>query len=281
MSALSARLPLVVALVLVAAGAQAQGRAAAQATQTRDYALYEPAKAASACAPLAVISRGLGAGQAPMRALATALSQDGWRVIVMRHPEARRSMFAGRLVRSGRLTPKTGDETDPASLRRRAEAIDGALDLARKPCEAPFKALIGHAVGSTTTLIEAGAKSVFAVPAKNRFDAYVAISPAGSGGGLFAKGAWAAIAKPVMVVTGSRDIRGRGGWRPRTAAYDDLSPGGKRLAVIQGATHIALGGAGSPAVRAKVAKIVVDFLDDVRRADMKAEPLPGVDYKEK
>lgn len=267
----------------LAAGAHAQGRVGApQPVQTRDYTVYEAAKTApGACAPVAIVSRGLGAGQTPMRSLATALTQDGWRVVVMRHPEAARSVFEGRLVRSGRLQPKTGDEADPVSLRRRAEAIDGAVELARKPCDPPFMALIGHAVGATTTLIEAGAKPRFPTPAKDRFDAYVALSPAGPAGGVFTKESWSAIAKPTMVVTGTRDLRARGGWRPRTAAFEGMPPGGKRLAIVQGATHIALGGIGSPAVRLKVAKIVVDFLDDVRRGDMKADPVAGVEFKEK
>ena len=54
----------------LAAGAQAQARVAGPATQNRDFAVYEPAKASGgACAPVAVISRGLGVGQAPMRSL--------------------------------------------------------------------------------------------------------------------------------------------------------------------------------------------------------------------
>jgi alpha-beta hydrolase superfamily lysophospholipase len=274
-----------------AAGAQAQPRAAGPITQTRDFGVYEAGKTdagktdagktgAAACAPVAVISRGLGVGQAPMRSLAQALSNEGWRVIVMRHPEAGRSVFSGRLVRSGRLTPKTGDEADPASLKRRAEAIDGALDLARKPCDPPFKALIGHAIGSTTALIEAGAKPRVAIPARDRFNAYVAISPSGPGG-AFSKGSWAGVSKPVLVVTGTRDLRIRGGWRPRVAAYEDMPAGGKRLAVVQGATHLALGGLGAPSVRQKVAKSIVDFLGDARMGEMKADPIPGVEFKEK
>lgn len=264
-----------------AAGAQAQSRPGAPVSQTRDFGVYEPAKSDSGvCAPVAVISRGLGVGQAPMRSLAQALSHEGWRVVVMRHPEAGRSMFSGRLVRSGRLTPKTGDEADPASLKRRAQDIEGALALARKSCEPPFSALIGHAIGSSTALIEAGAKPRVAIPAKDRFDAYVAISPSGSGG-VFSKGSWSGVSKPVLVVTGTRDLRIRGGWRPRVAAYEDMPGGRKRLAIVQGATHLALGGLGSPSVRQKVAKTIVDFLGDVRKGEMKADPIPGVDFKEK
>lgn len=265
--------------------ALAQPPAAAQATQVaqnRDYTMMEPGKAAGGgCAPLAVISRGLGAGQNPMRSLATALTQDGWRVVVMRHPDSGRSVFSGRLVRSGRLTPKTGDEQNPEQLRRRAEAIDGALAMAGKVCEAPFKVLIGHAVGSTTALIEAGAKPRFPEPSKDRFNAYVALSPTGPGEGVFTKESWGGLAKPILVVTGTRDLRARGGWRPRTAAYDGMPPGGKRLAIVQGATLVALGGIGSPSVRLKVAKVIVDFIDDARRGELKADPVPGVEFKEK
>lgn len=290
MTPLPARLPLAFALACLgvsapslANGALAQARAPGGFTQTREYGMYEPAKARAGggCAPLAVISRGLGSGQSPLRSLALALSQDGWRVVVMRHPEGRRSMFEGRLVRSGRLQPKTGDESDPGSLRRRAEAIEGAIELGRKACAPPFMALIGHAVGSTTTLIEAGAQPRFAVPAKDRFGAYVALSPFGAAGGVFTKDSWKTIAKPTLVVTGTRDVRVRGGWRARTAAYEGMPPGGKRLAIVQGATHIALGGVGSPAVRLKVSKAVVDFLDDAMRGDMKADPVAGVEFKEK
>lgn len=263
------------------ASAATGGRTAPKVRQGAEFVQFDPVRTDGACAPLAVISRGLGSGVNPMRGLATSLAQNGWRVVVMRHPEAPRSMFAGRLVRSGRLQPKTGEEQDPASLRRRASEIGEAVALGSKTCAPPFKALIGHAVGSTTTLIEAGAKPRFSVSAKDRFDAYVALSPAGPGG-AFQAGAWKNVAKPTLVVTGSRDRIGRNGWRPRTAAYDDMPPGGKRLAIVQGATHLAIGGVGSTVVRQKVARIVNEFLDQLRAGGLKTPtPIAGVEYRGK
>lgn len=269
---------------LSVASAQTTGAISPRPAAGGAFNVYEPAapqagKAAS-CAPVAIISRGLGAGQNPMRSLAQSLAQQGWRVIVMRHLEGGRAMFRGRLVRAGRLQPSTGDESNAAALKNRAHELDVAIELAKKTCQPPFMALVGHAVGSTTTLIEAGAKPRFqGLAGKDRFDAYVAVSPAGAGA-VFARDAWAGISKPVLVVTGTRDRVGSSGPRARTTAFDGMPNGGKRLAIISGATHFALGGLGSVAVRAKVAGLTTEFLSQLRAGGLKPTTT-GVETRDK
>jgi predicted dienelactone hydrolase len=269
------------AAAVAPASAQTTGAIAPKVSAEGAFAVYEPASSKEGCAPLAVISRGLGAGQNPMRTLAQSLAQQGWRVIVMRHLEGGRAVFQGRLLRQGRLQPRTGDEADPAALRTRAGDVDAALELADKVCQAPFKALIGHAVGSTTALIEAGAKTRFSgLEGKNRFNAYVALSPAGQGQ-IFGPGAWAGVTRPAMVITGTRDRVSGGATRARTAAFDGMPPGGKRLAIIAGATHFALGGNGSTVVRQKVGTLVSDFLSQIRAGGLKPTTTPGVEIRDK
>jgi len=48
----------------------------------------------------------------------------------------------------------------------------------------------------------------------------------------------------VLVTTGTRDNALEGGWKSRTIAYADMSPGCKRLDVVDGATHFNFAGIG-------------------------------------
>lgn len=243
--------------------------------------VIEPAKPpADRCAPTLIISRGLGAGENALRFLSAALAQQGWRTLVMRHLGAGRAFFQGRLVREGRLQAGARGDSDPAQMRQRLADLDAAYDYAIKGCRPPTLALGGHAAGSTTALIEAGAKPRFSAPQKKRFDAYVALSPQGVGR-VFAAGAWSAVDRPTLIVTGTRDPWEGGSWRGRTAAFESMPAGQKRLAVVPGATHFALGGLGNAATKNKVVALVSEFLGQVATKGWKASAVQGVEIREK
>lgn len=235
------------------------------------------AKGGAKCAPTVIISRGLGARVDAMRFLSGALVAQGYRVIVMRHLESGRAVFQGRLVRAGRLRPTTGDEADLASNKERALELDAAYAFATKTCRPPLMALAGHANGAITTLIEAGAKPRFAVTGKDRFDAYVALSPP-SVGRAFAADAWSGIKKPVLFVTGTRDPGESGA---RTAAFEGAASTQKRLAVIPNATHFALGGLGASSTKRKVVELTLEFLGQVGGKAWKPSAVAGVDVRDK
>lgn len=276
---------LLTAAILIAAAAPAAAQTLVSAPRpgggVAALRVAEPARPqARACPPTIIVSRGLGTGENALRYLTTALSQAGYRAVVMRHVDGGRTLFQGRLVREGRLRARTAGEGDPGENRLRALDLDAAYDFATKTCRPPLLALAGHANGAATTMIEAGAKPRFAVTAKDRFDAYVALSPQGVGR-VFAAGAWAGIKKPTLMITGTRDPGDGGSWRNRAAAFDNLPAGQKRLAVIAGATHFALGGLGSGATKQKVVALVAEFLSQVAAKSWKPATHAGVEIREK
>ncbi len=122
--------------------------------------------------------------------------------------------------------------------------IGAALDWARPRCDKHFSALIGHSMGAATVMLEAGAGNKLNLTGKDRFDAYVAMSPQGPGS-IFPKDAWSKISKPVLMLTGTATRRWKEAWATRTVPYDDMPAGScKWLGVIDGATHMNFGGRG-------------------------------------
>jgi predicted dienelactone hydrolase len=121
--------------------------------------------------------------------------------------------------------------------------VGAALDWAGKQCRRPFKALLGHSMGSETVMLEAGAANKLGLRGEDRFDAYVAISTSGPGS-IFPEKAWNKIRKPVYVLTGTEDKALEGNWVWRTRPFDDLATGCKWLGVVDRATHMNFAGIG-------------------------------------
>src|SRR5579871_439088 len=102
---------------------------------------------------------------------------------------------------------------------------------------------------------------------RNRFDAYVALSPEGPGI-VFPEHAWNGIRKPMLILTGTRDQSLKGGPRARLIPFGDL-PGDNKcqwLGVIDGATHMnfAGNGPGADRVEPRVTQTVSAFVKGVR-----------------
>ncbi|MCU0817940.1 MAG: hypothetical protein MUF11_01350 [Beijerinckiaceae bacterium] len=217
---------------------------------------------ARGCAPLAIISHGLGGSLAGNAPLASALNRAGFRVVVPSHAESGRELLV-RGIGGGR-----GGIDRAASDRKAHEArqadLDAILATENTRCRVPFKVLAGHSMGARTALVEAGATSTANITGRDRFDAYIAISPLGEGPGFFPGGAMKSIRKPVLMITGTEDRSVGGGYETRLSTYEGLPPGRKRLAVIDGATHRALGGRGDPQVANMVGTLAVEFLQQLR-----------------
>jgi predicted dienelactone hydrolase len=164
---------------------------------------------------------------------------------------------------------------DPALYRDRLMDLGAALQHANAQCKPPFIALLGHSMGSTTVMLEAGARNHLGVRGEDRFDAYVAISASGPGS-IFPQDAWSGIRKPVYVLTGTRDKALEGSWQTRTLPFDDLAPGCKWLGVVDGATHMdfARSGAFSDAGKLTVSTATA-FLDGVRRGNCALPAVPN------
>lgn len=217
---------------------------------------------ARGCAPLAVISHGLGGSLSGNAPLASALNRAGFRVVVPSHPESGRGLLA-RNLGGGRGAIERA-ASDSEAHRARMADIDAILAAEERRCRVPFKVLAGHSMGARTTLVEAGATSTANIKGRDRFDAYIAISPLGEGPGFFPPGAMNGIRKPVLVITGTEDRSLGGGYESRLSTFEGLPPDRKRLAVIDGATHRALGGNGDPRVGVMVGTLSVEFVGQLR-----------------
>jgi hypothetical protein len=95
------------------------------------------------------------------------------------------------------------------------------------------------------------------------------MSPQGCGG-FQQPGAWAAITRPVLLLTGTEDEQPLGGsdhglaWRMQ--AWDGIPEGVKSMLVLDGATHMAFAGGGmgekpDAAKMAAICQAVTAFLD--------------------
>ncbi|MFN7668714.1 MAG: alpha/beta hydrolase, partial [Burkholderiales bacterium] len=150
-------------------------------------------------------------------------------------------------------------------------------------CHATKSVLIGHSMGAATTMMEAGARNTLGIKGTDSFDAYIALSPQGTGS-IFPHNAWTDIRRPMLSLTGTRDDElGGASWKTRTEPYMNMPAGCKWLGVIDGATHMNFAGNGmSRRTEALAAQVIGSFLDGVHRDDCKA-PIQhhGIDVQSK
>ncbi|SMF52176.1 hypothetical protein SAMN06265365_11719 [Tistlia consotensis] len=134
-------------------------------------------------------------------------------------------------------------------------------------------AVAGHSFGAYTAQLLAGAEIDLPgeSPARFRDDrlaAAILLSAQGRDQQGLRDGSWEAMTGPVLTVTGTLD-RGAGGqgWEWKSEPYELGPPGGKYLAVLEGADHylggFASGGAGAavPNQRDAVRRLTLAFLD--------------------
>lgn len=197
----------------------------------------------NSCRGIAVISPGAGGTEKGLKYIAEALSRGGWLSVVVGHRESGPSALRGDMEGFGLKDALLKLTTDRSAYQARWMDIGAALDWARPRCGKHFSALIGHSMGAATVMLEAGASNKLNLTGKDRFDAYVAMSPQGPGS-RFPNGAWRKINKPVLMLTGTRDDALEGAWTTRTIPYDDMPAGCKWLGVIDGATHMNFAGIG-------------------------------------
>lgn len=234
--------------------------------------VYRPVSKSSLCAPLAIISHGAGGSEQGYRYLASAMAQSGYTTIVMGHRESGFDALRADVEADGIRAGVRHLVTDKNAESARLLDLNAALKWADAQCRAPFRVLLGHSMGSSTVMFEAGAKNMIGMnspPAgQNRFDAYVALSPEGPGI-AFPDHAWDHIRKPMLILTGTRDQALVGGPESRQAPWHDL-PGSSQhcqwMGVIAGATHLNFAGsdAGSDRVEPLVTETIREFLNGVR-----------------
>ncbi|WP_353191013.1 alpha/beta hydrolase [Pandoraea pnomenusa] len=233
----------------------------------------------SACNGVVVLSPGAGDDRDALSWLGRALSQYGWLAVTMAHKEGGRDDLRDRVRNGGMRDGLLALTTDPEAYDDRLEDTGAALHWARTQCRSGPSVFAGHSMGAVTVMIEAGAKNKLGVDGDDRFDAYIALSPQGTGA-LFPSGAWHDIHKPVLLVTGTRDAPLDGKWQTRTEPFADLPPGCHWLAVVDNATHFNFAGFGygHGDIEAKVLPLIQRFLDNVR-GHRCAVPTPATGVK--
>jgi predicted dienelactone hydrolase len=265
-------LGLIAFLIPLAAHAQEPAVAPREDGRTTPLMVYAPAERLG-CAPLALISHGAGGSENGYGYLARALSARGFLAVVMGHSESGLKALGGDVLQEGLRPGLEKLVADPEAERARLLDTGAALRWAERTCAPPFRVLLGHSMGAVTVMLEAGARNRIGLgspPAgRNRFDAYVALSPEGPGI-VFPEDAWNKIRKPMLILTGTRDQALTGGPESRQIPWRDL-PGSSRgrcqwMGVIEGATHMNFAGAGPGAARvdALVEEIVSAFLKGAR-----------------
>lgn len=240
--------------------------------QTTPMLVYAAIGTANGCPPLAVISHGAGGSEDGYRYLAEAMAQLGYTTVVMGHRESGLAALRADMRQFGIMPGVRALVADPNAEQARLLDVGAALKWADNQCRAPFRVLLGHSMGAETVMLEAGAQNrigASAPPAgRDRFDAYVALSPEGPGV-VFPDDAWKGIHKPVLILTGTRDQSLKGGPETRQVPWHDLPGRGDRcqwMGVIDGATHMNFAGSGigKERVESLVTETVAEFLDGVK-----------------
>ncbi|MBS0589756.1 MAG: alpha/beta hydrolase [Proteobacteria bacterium] len=236
-------------------------------------AVYEPSVVGKDCAPLALISHGAGGSERGLRYLGEGLARDGWRAIVVGHRESGLGVLAVDIRHDGFKRGITDLITNADAYKARFMDIDAARAWANRACRASYSALLGHSMGAITVMLEAGASNKLGLTTSGGFDAYVALSPEGSGP-VFPADAWRSIRAPMLLITGTRDRGLEGDYTWREQAFEGLGPGCRWFAVVDGATHMNLGGARSTNAHVETATVTVTahYLDGLRHGHC-ASPL--------
>ncbi len=241
--------------------------------------IYAPASRAP-CAPTLLISHGFGGSEAGLSSLAAAAAARGWRVLAMGHRESGRDQLRAAFQQGGGLAAVDASARERPKHVARLADLDAAYAEALRPCRPPLLVLAGHSMGSQTVMIEAGARPLIGAMGRNRFNGYIALSPQGVGT-TYGPGAWSGVNKPVLMVTGTRDAVVGGDYTARLSAFEGLPPGNKRLAVIEGAGHLQIGGIGSSSVNSAVNALAIGFLDQLQTGAKAPLTLSGVSITDK
>ena len=139
------------------------------------------APAAATCRGVAIISPGAGGTEQGYRYLGKALSSVGYLSVVVGHQESARRALREHLRGNGLREGLAELITEPDAYRGRFMDIAASVKWAERRCNSREKLLIGHSMGAATVMIEAGARNKVGVQGTDSFNAYIALSPQGTG----------------------------------------------------------------------------------------------------
>jgi predicted dienelactone hydrolase len=239
----------------------------------RSFEISVRAPSGATCRGIALVSPGAGGSAQGYRYLAEALASIGHLTVVIGHPESGRLALREHARGQGLREGLAELITEPEAYRARFMDIAAARQWASSRCNAPQAILVGHSMGAATVMIEAGARNRLGLQGADAFDAYIALSPQGSGS-IFPADAWSDVRKPTLLLTGTRDneLGGRS-WETRTEPFASLPLGCKWLGVIDGATHMHFAGNGlAQRSEALTIRTIGAFLEARTRGDCAPPP---------
>jgi predicted dienelactone hydrolase len=192
--------------------------------------------------PVIVFSHGLGGSKDAYQPLATYWAEHGFVVVQPSHADAG---SLNTLAARSNLIGKTKNWSErPAEIKMVIDALPklnstpelkGRMDLSRI-------GMGGHSFGAHTTELVCGTKvnpfSRVGALEDPRPKCFLMISPQGTGS-LFQPGAWAGIARPVLMISGDNDSSPIDGASPqwRKEVWDGFSAGDKYLLWVKDAYH--------------------------------------------
>lgn len=222
--------------------------------------------------PLVIISHG-GAGNWDANVTqAQHLASHGYVVLCLTHVSSDNRRIRFYMSRAGgrmrfwdalhRIT------TDPKAVLERPKDVSFAIDMAIQWNQSARKlkgkirtdriAVMGHSYGAYTTLVVCGARPILdyldppVAPGKGlgpdlsdpRISVGLAMSPQGPGGTFFGRDSYKTINRPLMCLSGSRDLqKGAAGEivsaESRMDAFESMPPGGKVMLWLANADHLA------------------------------------------
>jgi len=219
--------------------------------------------------PLVVFSHGAGGSRAAFPELTAHWASHGYIVVLPTHAD---SIELRR--RSGEDLSRLRRDLD--SLRRDVKPLDRLADavflldsagaIEQRVAGLRDKdgvgridreriGMAGHSAGALTTQMAAGVKVRGVAPGAflearsagdERIDAAILISGQGTANRMFTDQSWNDLSKPMLVITGSKDVAAIGKETPasRREPFDRAKPGDKYLVFIEGATHSSYQGKG-------------------------------------
>lgn len=230
------------------------------------------------CKGVAVVSPGAGGSNTGYVYLGNLLSKEGWLTVVVNHDLSGKSALAKYLRQYGGMTAALEKlTTTPEAYQERTRNIHAALYWATQQreragsrgCASGQKLLIGHSMGASDVMMEAGALNNMGIKGQDSFDVYIALSPQGPGP-VFPDNAWKAINKPVLSITGTKDDDLYGStYESRLVPLREMRGKCQWSAIIDGSTHMNFADQGLDSQKTvdAISKIVPAFLNEEAQGD--------------
>ncbi len=226
--------------------------------------VYPPSS--KTCKGVVVVSHGAGGNERGYSYLGEFFASSSFLTVIPTHRMSDKSALTRLRKSHGLEDGLIRLTTNSKAYQERLADIGIAKSWAQKKCDSGFSVLLGHSMGAATVMLEAGATNLMGLSGKDRFDAYIALSPQGEGP-IFNAKSWSSIQKPVLSITGTRDDElGGNSWKNRTQPFKNMPAGCKWLAVIDDATHLNFAGLGFSYRTEKYAtEVIDDFLAGINK----------------